>query len=259
MNTFSPSEAIKFGWKTFKTNPGFCIGMLAILILPSIILGIIFPSPKIDSSNLQDFSFSTLGSSMLTGFISSIISAIVTLGVIKALLIFVETNKGNFADILIPLKQTKILINYILAFVLIYAVVIVALPVVILIGIFTLFIGFLVMIPIGIYVNLRLSLFVYYLIDKAVNPLEAFSMSWKATKGNVTNLIVFGFLSFLVIIAGALALLVGLLVAVPVVMLAGIYVYKMLSQEAASTAASTPAPSESIAPPTATPPVASGT
>ncbi len=58
---------------------------------------------------------------------------------------------------------------------------------------------------------------------------ESFSKSGQITKGHIWNLFLFGLLIGLISIAGAAALLIGLLVAMPVVSLAGTYVYRKLS------------------------------
>ena len=243
MNTFSPTEAIKFGWKTFKSNPGFLIGLIVILILPSIIVSFLIPSPKIDQSNLADLG-SIFAASLIGGFISGLISILASLGVIKALLMFVDTGKGDFANILVPFKQTKILINYFLAMLLIYGLSFFGIFLSVFIGVLTLGIGFLILIPVAIYLSIRISLFSFYIIDKAAGPVEALKLSWNDTKGNIINLLIFGFLSWCVMILGVFALLVGLLAAVPVVLVATIYVYKMLSQQQAVQ----PAPVAPVAP-----------
>jgi hypothetical protein len=247
MKTFSPTDAITFGWNTFKANVGFSLGLIGILIAVQVIFAIL--TPDVDS-NITDISEigSVLGVSLIYNLIGGAIAAIISLGVIKALLNLADTGKGSLADILIPFKQTKILINYVLALLLLYVVLIVALPLAFILGIFTFGLGFLVLIPLAIFLNVRLNLFTYFIADKAVNPVEAFKLSWNATKGNFWNLIGFYFLSLLVLIAGLIALIVGVLVAIPVVMIATVYVYRKLaggkpSQEAApATTVEQPAP-----------------
>lgn len=243
MNTFSPTEAIKFGWKTFKANPGFLIGLIVILILPSLIVSFLIPSPKIDQSN-----FTNLGPLFTAIFVSSLISGLISvlasLGVLKALLMFVDTGKGDFANILVPFKQTKILINYFLAMLLIYGLSFFGIIVFGIITFITFGIGLLILIPVAIYLSIRISLFSFYIIDKAAGPVEALKLSWNDTKGNMINLMIFGFLSWCVMILGMIALFVGLLAAVPVVLVATIYVYKMLSQQQAVQ----PAPVAPVAP-----------
>ena len=46
--TFSPGDAIRFGWETFKGRPWFFIGAVAILLLASIAINIV--SSAIDSA-----------------------------------------------------------------------------------------------------------------------------------------------------------------------------------------------------------------
>ncbi len=241
MNTFSPTEAIKFGWATFKKNAGFTIGVIVIVyIIQAIVSMLSGGGPSFNFSIDQTTSSYQTSSGSLLGGIGTIIGAIVSillsLGLVKAFLNLVNNGKGDFKDLFVEFTNFKVLINYIIASIVVGFIVI---------G------GFFLLIIPGIYLGARLGLFQYYIIEKEMGAMDSVKASWHATSGNVINILVFGFLSFLVIIAGVVALLVGLLVAVPVVILADIYVYKMLSQQPAGTVASAP-----VAPATPTPPAA---
>lgn len=232
MNTFSPTEAIKFGWKTFKTNPGFLIGLLIIVYVSQFALGLVV-------GLIPDNNSSGWALALITSLLTTLFSIIISLGMINALLKFVNTGKGNFADIFSEFSNFNLLVNYIIGAIIVGVIVL---------G------GFLLLIIPGIYFAIRLSFFSYFLVEKHLAAMEAIKASWNATKGNGVNLFVLGILSVLVTIAGALALLVGLLVAIPVVTLAAIYAYKMLSKEAASAASAPvvdPTPPAPMAPPTA--------
>ena len=238
MNTFSPTEAIKYGWKTFKTNPGFLIGLLVIVY--GVQFALSFVVGLIPDNNSSGWVLA-----VITSLITTIFSIIISLGMINALLKFVNTGKGNFADIFSEFSNFKLLGNYIIGSILVALIII---------G------GFILLIIPGIYFAIRLSYFSYFIVEKKLGAKEAIKASWDATKGNVINLIVFGFLSFGVMILGLLALLVGLLVAIPVVSLAGVYVYKMLSRQA-SPGANIPtavAPAVTVPTPTPIPPAPTG-
>lgn len=232
MNTFSPTEAIKFGWKSFKDNPGFLIGVIIIVYVIQIVVSLIISAIPNNSSSGAALSF-------LVSLISNAVSLVISLGLINALLKFVNIGKGNFADIFSELTNFNLLVNYIIGSVLVGLIVIA---------------GFILLIIPGIYFAIRLSQFPYFIVDKNFGGIEAIKASWNATKGNVMNLIVFGLLSFGVVILGFIALIVGLLAAIPVVSVAAIYVYKMLSQQqvAAAPAAQVAQPETPPAAPTAT-------
>ena len=214
MNTFSPTEAIKFGWKSFTANPGFLLGLIVIVYVIQFAVGIVVGLVPSDSSSGAALTF-------LLSLVSNAISILISLGMINALLKFVNTGKGNFSDIFSELTNFSLLINYFIGSILVGLIVIGGL--------------FLLIVP-GIYFAIRLSQFPYFIVDKKIGALEAIKASWNATKGNVWNLIGFGLLSFGVMILGFIALIVGVLAAIPVVSVASVYVYKMLSQQQVSAA-----------------------
>ncbi len=224
MNTFSPVEAIKYGWTTFKTNPSFLIKLF--LIVFALEIGLSMLSPKSTASNWPLV--------MLISIPTTIVSMIISLGMINTLLKFVATGKASFSDLFSEFTNFKLVINYIIGSIIVGLIVI---------G------GLILLIIPGLYFAIRLNLFVYYIVDKNLGYMEAVKASWSATKGNVLNLMIFGTLSLGVILLGLLALIVGLLVAIPVISLAGIYVYKKISQQgtqAAAPAESTPIPQPTV-------------
>lgn len=62
-----------------------------------------------------------------------------------------------------------------------------------------------------------------------MGPLESLKQSWNATKGETLQLFVFGLLMVGLNIIGALLFGIGLLVTVPITMIAVVYIYKKLS------------------------------
>lgn len=96
----------------------------------------------------------------------------------------------------------------------------------ILVGVLVL-LGLIALILPGIWIAVRLSLFQYY-IAEGYGAIDSIKASWAATKDNFWKLFGIGFVYAGIIILGALALLVGLLWALPTVALAQAYVYKKL-------------------------------
>ena len=77
----------------------------------------------------------------------------------------------------------------------------------------------------GIYVATRLIFAQYLVVDKNLSFDEAIKTSWKMSEGNVLNFIAFYFAMFFLLLLGLLCLVVGVLVAAPVVMLATAALY----------------------------------
>ena len=89
--------------------------------------------------------------------------------------------------------------------------------------------GLILLVVPGIYLALRLQFYSYYIIDKNAGSIDSLKMSWKATEGNVINIFLFELLLIGINILGAIALVVGLLVTIPVSVIAVTLLYRKLS------------------------------
>ncbi len=215
MNKFSISEALSFGWETFKKNVSFFIGLVVVLALANVVVGWVL--------GLLGDSFVAVA---INQVVSTGVSVLVSIGAIKITLDIIDGKKGDFKDLYqqYPLFL-KMLGTSILEFLIVLA-------------------GFILLIVPGIYLSIKLSFASYAVVDKKLGPIDAIKASYDMTKGNWWNLAFLGLVSGLIVIAGALALLVGLFVAIPVVLIAYAYVYRKLSSGIASATpvAATPEP-----------------
>lgn len=93
-------------------------------------------------------------------------------------------------------------------------------------------IGILACIVPGIFLYAGWVAYSAFIVDKGLPAVDALKASWQATTPHRTNIIVYGVLSFLVGIAGALACCIGaLLVSFPVLMIGNAYLYLKLIGE----------------------------
>ena len=92
--------------------------------------------------------------------------------------------------------------------------------------------GLLFFIVPGIYFGVKYMFVTYAVVDRDAKIGEAFGMSGKWTRGNKWNLMGLGVLIMLVNLLGLVALIYGLLVSVPVTMIASAYAYDRLSKSA---------------------------
>jgi uncharacterized membrane protein len=83
----------------------------------------------------------------------------------------------------------------------------------------------------GIILALGWMMYGYLLVDRNLGPIEAITTSWRITSGHKGNLFLFALLYILVILLGYLACCVGVVVALPVVQFALVYVYLKLCGE----------------------------
>ncbi len=100
----------------------------------------------------------------------------------------------------------------------------------ILVGIMT-FVGFVLCIIPGILVLFFTIFWGYFVVDQNMGAVDAITASYNLVKDNAGAVLVFLLLGWLVTIAGAIACGVGLIVAIPVVVIATGYMYMRLRGE----------------------------
>lgn len=210
---FSIGEAIRFGWEKFKDNAVFFI----ILVL---ILGLI---SAITSSLQTSAQRIGPGSAFIIGLLVFAINMIIALGIINVSLKFVDTGKAGYEDII---SAYSLFFTYLVSAILVALIVTVGL--------------ILFIIP-GIIFAIRLQFFGFYIVDKHAEITDSLRLSWGATKGFTGQLFLFDLALLGIIILGAIALGVGLLIALPVVWVALAYVYRRLQTREEATAQVTPA------------------
>jgi len=197
---FSKKEAIRFGWQTMKSNFWFFLGLL-------ILVGLIQFGPNVIYNLLIKESPILAFTVYLIGWILSII---VGLGLIKISLNFCDNLKSKIVDLF---SQYKLFFRVLFAG--------------ILYGLICLLGTILFIIP-GIYLGIRFGFYDYFIVDKRTGVIESFKRSWQITKGNVWNLLLFGFLLMGINLLGALCLLIGLFATAPTTMVAIAFVYRKL-------------------------------
>ncbi|MDO8583497.1 MAG: DUF975 family protein [bacterium] len=201
--SFSISEAVGFGWNTVKKNLLLFVGLQIISVL-------IDYAPSILKSSISKDQGALIS---LISLASWVLQIGVSLGFLYIVLKFVDGEKAEFSDLFSQFKP-RLLLNYFLAG---------------LIGALITIGGFLLFIIPGMIVAIRYSLSGFVLVDKNTGPLQSLSTSWKITKGNFWKLCLFGLTLIGINLLGLLALVVGLLVTMPLSMLAVAYAYRKLS------------------------------
>jgi len=84
----------------------------------------------------------------------------------------------------------------------------------------------------GVIVALGISQYTYVVVDQGVGGIDALKKSWEMTNGHRMNLFVFVLLALVVVVAGYIACIVGaLLVSMPVLAIAGAYIYLSIKGE----------------------------
>lgn len=205
MQKFSRSEAIKFGWETTKANFWFWAGVLLTVFLVPFVIN--FSSDALPESPAWLY--------WIPNLISQIMGFGLSLGLVKISLMFVDGKKPTYSD-LFSMFKPALIVKYFVGGVLLGLAV---------------FFGFLLLIVPGIYFFLKYQFYQYFLVDQNSGILESFSKSGRITSGVKISLFVLGLTFLAIILLGAVALLVGLLWALPTVTLATAYVYRKLQSQ----------------------------
>jgi uncharacterized membrane protein len=186
-------KALSYGWEAISNNFWYLVGTGLIMTIVS----------SVGSGDVNDQSTTR----SLIGFI---LSAWITAGFYKITLSLYEEKKLAVTEIFTQFKYFWRILGASLL-----------LAIIVIIG--TLFF----IIP-GIYLALRYQFTLAAIVDKDMSITEAMDYSSKLTDKVKLRLLAFGFAEFGVILLGVLALGLGVLVAMPVVWMANIYVYKKL-------------------------------
>ncbi|MBI5037818.1 MAG: hypothetical protein HZC01_03915 [Candidatus Kerfeldbacteria bacterium] len=202
-------QAIGFGWASIKKDFWY---LIALSVIVAVVNG--FPS-MIDNDN------NTLG------LLGLLLSAWITSGMLRIVIDYVRGTKRELTDVF---TQTKYFLRVFLGMIFLGIIFVVGLV--------------LFIIP-GIYLALKYSFTMYFIVDKDMSITDAMKASAHMTSGIKGSLFGLAMASFGVFILGAIAFGIGIFVAIPIVWLAYGYVYNSLlaSVPAAQTvvASATPA------------------
>lgn len=203
MNTFSIGESIRFGWDAFWMRPWFFIGVSVLVCAISAIAG------HFVSSGAGAQAVIVVGSGYLISFLVNIL---VKMGVTNLFLKAHDAvGKVQFEDLWAPAH----FVSFLIASILVVAIVIV---------------GLILLIVPGIIFALRYSMTPFIVIDRGLDAMSALKESARITYGHKWKLLGFLITLALVNILGAICLLIGLLVTIPLSQLAFVHVYRSLSK-----------------------------
>ena len=183
---FSIEKIIKSAWHRFNDNRIFWIGV-ALLSLSMSVPGNIFPT---------------------LGILFTLVSCYISASVIRISIKFMQGHLVNYNDFFqIDIMQ---FFNYLAALILCSV---------------SILLGFLFFVIPGIYLLTRLIFVQYFVIDKKISFDAAIKRSWKITKGNEINLLAFLFAMLIIFILGFLAIVIGVVVAIPITQLSTAKLY----------------------------------
>jgi len=204
--TFSIKKLLKAGWKDYKENFKVIIGAGVIMILVSLV-GQFFGAT-------EDSLMSSYGLASVITVIVGLANVALSMGFIKLMLNIIDNKNASVNDLFHGVRSFKHFILFIILS--------------ILVGIVTLA-GFIVLIIPGIIISLGLMFAKLSFVDRDMGVIETMKYNWKLTKGHRWWLFVFILVTALFNILGAIVLLIGLIITVPVTYLAHVRLYRMLT------------------------------
>jgi uncharacterized membrane protein len=196
---FSTKEALTFGWETFKKDPWFYVGVTVSLTVFSMVVNALTGGGH--------------GIGSVLGFvISYLASTVVTIAYVKLALSATATDGTHVGwdGLWAPEHFFNMLGATILQSVIIL-------------------VGLVLLIVPGIIASLVFVFTQLALVDKKLDPIAALKESYRLTKGHVWQLFVFTLTIVAVNIVGFLALVIGLMVTIPVSIIAAAHVYRKFS------------------------------
>lgn len=201
---FFIGEVLKSGWNMMKTHLGFFIvALLLVVIVPQI--------PYFIAGAFEHRLHPVAAFALYILYV--VLTYIVTLGVIRVSLNMTAGQKGRFRDLF---NQWHLFFSYLIANIL-YMLILLA--------------GFILLVFPAFIWGARYALYGYFIVDRKAGPIEALKLSAKATMGAKWDLFAYYFVSFFLVIAGILCLIIGLFAVVPMLWIASALVYrKLLSQ-----------------------------
>ncbi len=222
MHTIAAGEMIRFGWETYKKRPLFFIGTVILIVLLSGILSAFTPDEVRSPFHL------------FLAAIVVIVNIVIEMGLVAFAL---KANDSVEHVMLKDMWRPQSFWKYVAAKIL--TGIITAGPIVIIGGALglngPLWLGttlFVLLIPAAIWAviaGLALIFATYLIVDRDFGPIVAIKESVRITKGHRWQLFLLACALILINILGAIALLVGLLVSIPVSLLAIAHAYRTLA------------------------------
>ncbi|MCI0532774.1 hypothetical protein L0Y49_00985 [bacterium] len=198
---FSTKESLHFGWETFKKEWRFFVPLFLFVFVIAIILDEMAERVKETPLTL----------SLLVNLLSLFVNALLTLGIIKIALAFVDGKRASYSDLF---SLPHLFFRYFFALIL-YALIVLG--------------GLILLIIPGIIWGLQFSLYQYAIVDESRGIIDSLKRSSDMTRGAKWDLLGFYIIIGLLNVLGILALGIGLLITMPISMLAAAHVYRAIS------------------------------
>lgn len=216
-DAYDASDAIGYGWRGFRANAGALIGATVIVAVGAIALYAlaerIAPQPELIASD-GTFEFRFDGPGLLSSTIAQTVvggvAYLLSAMLVRGSLDITEGRRFSIGQAFSRIPVAPVILTGLLLSVLST-------------------IGIVLCILPGLVFSIFSFFTLYFVVDRDESPFTALASSFKLVGAHFGQALLTGLLAFLVLMAGTIALLIGLLVAIPVVSVAGAYSYRKFS------------------------------
>jgi uncharacterized membrane protein len=211
---YSPTDAFGFGWKKFVDNIGpILIGMLVLFVAAFVINVVwnLFVGLVLEGATGVGL-FASLLFTAVTGLIAFVVQFLIQAAITRAALALTDGRPIELQTLFSTDQLPAVILGSILISI-------------------AASIGLLLCIIPGLVVYFFAQFFVHFAIDKRLDAIEAIKASFAFVNANVGQVLVFTLLFIGAYIAGAILCGIGLLVAVPVAIIAQAYTFRRLQGE----------------------------
>ncbi len=203
---FSIAGALRYGWRTTSGNLAFFIGLgLLYLAITLILNGIVF---KVNAYSE--------GWAFVFGIFALVAGIIMDVGLVVVALSLHDGRTARVSDLFIhyPLAPAYFIASLFAALMVLVGLVLLIVP--------------------GIFLMVLFQFYAFHIADGGAGAVAALRRSAETTRGERWRLFLFGLLAVLINVGGALCLLVGLFLTVPVTFLAYAHVFRRLQRNGSS-------------------------
>lgn len=204
---FSIKEPVRFGWEVTEKHFWFFVRVLLIVFLVGL--------AQSGLGSLTERSLPIVLAVLIWLITIALIalSIVLEMGLVRISLRLHDKQEGEFFDLV---SAYPLFLKYLLGEIL-YSLIVLG--------------GLVLLVVPGIIWAVKFQFFGYFIIDKGLGPITALKKSSAITQGVKGRLLLFDILLGLINLAGALVFLVGLLVAIPITMMAMAFVYRNLLEQ----------------------------
>jgi len=200
VNRFSIQESVAFGWQITKRNLALLVGIILLVMMAQAIPAW-FSRQTVNIPVLP----------VLFDLAAVAVQILVGIGLLKILLNFHDAKPVEIADLF---KHLPLFWRYLFGSIL-YALIV--------------FGGTLLFVVPGVIWALKYEFYGYLIVDKGLGPVEALKESGRLTQGVKWQLFGLGLVLMAIQLIGFICFVVGLLVTIPIGMLAVTRVYRVLA------------------------------